>query len=108
MYVSNLQTQGVQGFLTEDLPFVSWQAQQHKCIEVNLHEPHLSVVLSFQMQEQNPSAAHKAKMPGMTTAKNAAIMETGPLVDRVYHPKINLTTSPDPFQKFSSAPYIPP
>jgi hypothetical protein len=53
------------GFLAifEHMPMISWQAQQHDRITVNLHQLAASSLLPIQTREQLSSAQHKARTP---------------------------------------------
>ena len=58
-----------QGFLLafEHLPIISWQAQQHDHIPVNLHQvASMTAPLPLQTREQLSSAKHKANTPTCT------------------------------------------
>jgi hypothetical protein len=56
------------GFLSEfdHLPFISWQAQQHDRIPINLHQAASTALLPLHTREQLSSASHKARTPAYT------------------------------------------
>jgi hypothetical protein len=56
----------------ERLPLISWQAQQHARIPINLHQLASTVLLPLQTREQLSSAKHKAKTPVFTFTARAA------------------------------------
>ncbi len=58
-----------QGFLSafEHMPLISWQAQQHDRIPINLHQvASMTALLPLQTREQLSSAKHKANTPAYT------------------------------------------
>jgi hypothetical protein len=58
-----------QGFLSafEHLPLISWHAQQHDRIPINLHQvASMTALLPLQTREQLSSAKHKANTPAYT------------------------------------------
>ena len=54
-------------FLREFLhpPLISYQANQHDPVEVDLHQPHLQMDV-FKTREERMSASHQAKTPRMS------------------------------------------
>jgi hypothetical protein len=57
-----------QGFLHEfeHLPLISWKAQQHARIELDLYQPVRSDLLPLQTRDQRSSATHRSKTPTST------------------------------------------
>jgi hypothetical protein len=102
------------GFLSEfeHLPLISWQAQQHDRIPINLHQLASTVLLLLQTREQLSSAKHKAKTPAYTFTARAAtnmMREIIAIPDAPLLPPHPQTTPqrpaiPSGFQPFSLSP----
>jgi hypothetical protein len=73
------------GFLSEfeHLPLISWQAQQHDRISVNLHQPASTSLIPLQTREALSSAQHKARTPAYSAVPS--LSERVPIVPTLPH-----------------------
>jgi hypothetical protein len=92
-----------QGFLHEfeHDPLISWQAQQHDRISVDLHEEDPSVIPPLQTKDQRSSADHRAKTPRSTR------VPTHPMVPRPSSTLHDVELSPLRPPRPSRGPHLP-
>ena len=91
---TDLAASTTEGFLHqfERLSFISWHAQQHTRIAVNLHDAQSTVLLPLQTSEQQSSTAHKARTPKVSRATKDGVPFSAGTTRR----RIDLTQTPPP------------